>query len=140
MTHSLSLAALAIVCTVAAPMALAADLTVTVDGIAAHKGAIVLGLFDADTYEGDGAVEAAKLVIDGPTVSVTFEGLAPGEYAVRLYQDLNNDGTFNTSRFGIPTEPYAFSNNAKGTFGPAKWTAAKFTLQDAPTTHTITLN
>ena len=140
MTRLYSHAALLTLFAAAAPTAFAADLTVTVDGIANQNGAIVLGLFEAETYDGDCSVDAAAIVIEGPSVSVTFEGLTPGEYAVRLYHDVNGDGEFNTGAFGIPTEPYAFSNNAKGSFGPAKWKAAKFTLEDASATHTITLN
>ena len=30
--------------------------------------------------------------------------------------------------FGIPSEDYGFSNNAKGTFGPPKYDDAKFNL------------
>lgn len=140
MTRSPSLAALTAITLIATPLASAGELTVQVDGISSQKGAIMLGLFDADTYDTDSALDGVRLVVEGPSVSATFENLAPGEYAVRLYHDLNSDGTFNTGAFGIPTEPYAFSNNAKGSFGPAKWDAAKFTLEDAHATHTITMN
>lgn len=139
MTRSVSLAALTTLALIAAPTAFAADLTVEVDGISTQKGAIMLGLFDAATYDGEQALEGARIEVDGSQVSVTFEDLAPGEYAVRLYQDLNDDGEFNTGNFGIPTEPYAFSNNANGAFGPAKWSAAKFTLGAEHATHTITM-
>ncbi len=36
--------------------------------------------------------------------------LPPGEYAVCLYQDENSDGKLNTGAFGIPKEPFGFSN------------------------------
>jgi len=124
----------------AAPLANASDLTVTVEGIAQHQGSIMLGLFDADTYNGDGAVTGANLTVEGDSVTVTFEDLTPGEYAVRLYHDLNDDGEMNTNPFGMPTEPFAFSNNAKGRFGPASWDDAKFTLEGESGTHTITMN
>ena len=124
----------------AAPLAAASDLTITVEGIAQTQGTIMLGLFDEATYKGEGAVNGANLTVESDRVSVTFEGLEPGEYAVRLYHDLNDDGEMNTNPFGMPTEPYAFSNDAKGRFGPAKWDDAKFTLEADGTTHTITMN
>lgn len=127
-------------CLIAAPLASAAELTVTVDGIAQAQGTIMLGLFDEASYAGDGAVDGASLTVEGTSVTVTFEGLAAGEYAVRLYHDLNDDGEMNTNPFGIPTEPYAFSNDARGRFGPAKWDDAKFTLDGEMGTHTITMN
>ena len=85
-------------------------------------------------------MNGASLAVEGDSVTVTFEGLEPGEYAVRLYHDLNDDGEMNTNPFGMPTEPYAFSNDAKGRFGPASWDAAKFTLEGDSGSHTITMN
>lgn len=140
MTRLSSLIAAVSTCLVAAPLASASDLTVTVEGIAEAKGSIMLGLFDEETYNGDGAVNGASLAVEGDSVTVTFEGLEPGEYAVRLYHDLNDDGEMNTNPFGMPTEPYAFSNDAKGRFGPASWDAAKFTLEGNSGSHTITMN
>lgn len=139
MTRTSSLIALIAASVVAVPLANASDLTVTVEGIADAKGTIMLGLFDEATYNGDGAVNGANLKVEGASVTATFEGLEPGEYAVRLYHDLNDDGEMNTNPFGMPTEPYAFSNDAKGRFGPAKWDAAKFVVEADGTTHTITM-
>ncbi|MEM9181327.1 MAG: DUF2141 domain-containing protein [Pseudomonadota bacterium] len=124
----------------ATPLASASDLTVNVEGIAQAKGSIMMGLFDEATYNGDGAVNGANLKVEGDSVTAVFEGLEPGEYAVRLYHDVNDDGEMNTNPFGMPTEPYAFSNDAKGRFGPAKWDAAKFTVKADGTVHTITMN
>ncbi|NQY96726.1 MAG: DUF2141 domain-containing protein [Henriciella sp.] len=140
MTRTPSLVAALAACTIAVPLASASDLTVNVEGIAQVQGSIMLGLFDEASYNGDGAVNGANLAVEGESLTVTFEGLEPGEYAVRLYHDLNDDGEMNTNPFGIPTEPYAFSNDAKGRFGPAKWDAAKFTVEADGTTHTITMN
>ncbi|MEL6858987.1 MAG: DUF2141 domain-containing protein [Pseudomonadota bacterium] len=135
-----SLAALAAAALMITPIASASDLTVTVEGIAKTQGTIMLGLFDEATYNGSGAVNGANLKVDGDSVTVTFEGLEPGEYAVRLYHDVNDDGEMNTNPFGMPTEPYAFSNDAKGRFGPAKWEAAKFSVAADGAVHTITMN
>ena len=35
-----------------------------------------------------------------------------------FFHDINKDEELNTNMVGIPKEPYAFSNNARGTFGP----------------------
>ena len=121
------------------PVASAADLSVKVEGIAKAQGTIMLGLFDEATYNGDGMVAGANLTVEGGEVTASFSDLEPGEYAVRLYHDINDDGEMNTNPFGMPTEPYAFSNNAKGRFGPAKWDAAKFTVTAEGGVHTITM-
>ena len=140
MTRTASILTAIASCLIATPIAAAADLTVTVEGIAQTQGTIMLGLFDEASYDGDGAVNGAGLKVESDSVTVTFEGLEPGEYAVRLFHDLNDDGEMNTNPFGIPTEPFAFSNDARGRFGPAKWEDAKFTLEGEAGTHTITLN
>lgn len=121
------------------PFASAADLTVTIDNIQMLEGTIMLGLYDEAAYSGDGAVAGATLKVEASAVTTTFEGLAPGEYAMRLFHDLNDDGEMNTNPFGMPVEPYAFSNDARGRFGPAKWEAAKFTIGADGTSHTITM-
>ena len=43
----------------------------------------------------------------------------PANTPSALFHDVNGDGEMNTNPFGIPTEPFAFSNNARGSFGPA---------------------
>ena len=54
------------------------------------------------------------------TMRFTFS-VAPGTYAVALYHDVNGNGKMDKRLFGIPKEPYGFSNN----FRP-KLTAPKF--------------
>ena len=139
MKRSSQLIAAAFAAALIAPIANASDLTINIEGIKDAGGTINLGLFDEATYNGDGAVNGANLIVEGDTVTVTFDGLEPGEYAVRLFHDVNDDGEMNTNPFGMPTEPYAFSNDARGRFGPAKWEAAKFTVTADGGTHTITM-
>lgn len=140
MTYRTRIAAALAIFSMTAPQAMAADLTIQVEGIAAPQGAIMLGLFDEASYKSEGSIRGASLEVVGTAVTVTFEDLAPGEYAVKLYHDVNGDGELNTNAIGIPAEPYAFSNNARGRFGPAKWSAARFVVEGDTATHTITLN
>lgn len=44
-----------------------------------------------------------------------------GQYAIAVYHDLNNNGKMDKNALGIPTEPYAFSNNVQ-----VKWRAPRF--------------
>jgi uncharacterized protein (DUF2141 family) len=54
--------------------------------------------------------------------------LPPGDYAVMAYHDRNASGRLDTLPVGLPTEPYGFSNNNRGMFGPPAWRAAAFRL------------
>ncbi|MBN9465750.1 DUF2141 domain-containing protein [Brevundimonas sp.] len=124
-------AALAVAAVVASP-ALAADLTLSFP-TAAAQGKIMVAVFDsAAAYGGQGQpAKVALLDAAAGETHVTFDGLPDGDYAVRAFHDLNGDGKMNTNPFGMPTEPYAFSNNAVGNMGPASWDRAKFAAAGA---------
>ncbi|MEM9739018.1 MAG: DUF2141 domain-containing protein [Pseudomonadota bacterium] len=117
-----------------------AILTVTLDGIENQTGTIRLGVFAGeDDYSNGGGITGANVTVDSETETVTIEGLAPGEYGLKLYHDVDDDGRMDTNPFGMPTEPYGFSNNARGRFGPAKWEAARFEIKTGENAHTITI-
>jgi len=59
---------------------------------------------------------------------VTFTDVPKGEYAVSVYHDENSNGVMDKNMFGIPSEDYASSNNAKGVMGPPKYADAKFKI------------
>ena len=75
-----------------------------------------------------------------PVAYVRAYRLTPGEYGIKLYHDVNGDGEMNTNPFGMPIEPFAFSNNAKGRFGPARWDAARFEVTEEGASQTIAIN
>ena len=72
-------------------------------------------------------------------VSVTFNDLAEGEYAVSLFIDENSNNKLDTNAVGMPIEPYAFSNDASGSFGPPSFDKAKFALGKDDKKHVITI-
>ncbi len=85
---------------------------------------------DPAAYEGKAPpVAEAIMPVTGDTVTTTFTGLAPGTYAIRAFHDLDGDGKLGVNAFGVPTEPFAFSNDARGAMGPAKWSAAAFEVK-----------
>ena len=63
----------------------------------------------------------SKIVaVEDKTVSLKIENIKKGNYAVSVYHDENNNGILETGGvFGIPVEPYGFSNNPTMTFGPS---------------------
>lgn len=124
----------------AAQNAGADTLNITITDIEQSQGEINLGLFSAETYENGEAFNGAIIKVTGPTATATITDIEPGEYAFKLYHDVDSNGVMNTNPFGIPTEPYAFSNNALGRFGPASWDDAKFTVTQTPAEQIINLN
>jgi uncharacterized protein (DUF2141 family) len=104
----------------------------------ADTGAIMFGLYDAANYGAGQPIRGARLDVAAGQRTATFEGLPPGDYAIKAFHDVNGDGQMNRNPFGMPTEPFAFSNNAVGNMGPASWDRARFTV-DGATSQTISI-
>jgi uncharacterized protein (DUF2141 family) len=119
----------------------AAALTVTFTGIETQQGAVMGAVFDSeDAYNGKGApVRQIMVKADKAEVAAELAGLAPGRYAIKLFHDIDGDMKMGTNPFGMPTEPFAFSNNAKGNMGPAKWADAAFEVKAGANVQSITI-
>ena len=115
----------------------ASTITVHVTGFNVEAGSIMVALTDKAGYESGNAVRGAMAVVDSDIVTLTFENIPTGTYALRMYHDADGNGELNANAFGIPTEPFAFSNNAKGVMGPASWEDAQFTHGPDGTTQNI---
>jgi uncharacterized protein (DUF2141 family) len=102
----------------------------------ADTGAIMVALYDEATYAGGQPVRAARIDVAAGKRTATFEGLPAGDYGVKAFHDVNGNGRMDANPFGMPTEPYAFSNNAVGNMGPAGWDRAHFSV-DGATAQTI---
>jgi uncharacterized protein (DUF2141 family) len=72
--------------------------------------------------------------------SCDFVNIPSGTYALAVIHDENMDGKLDTKWLGIPTEGYGFSNNAKATFGPPSFSAARFHYDGENLDMTITLH
>lgn len=100
-------------------------------------GSIMVALFDSEAAYGDGAPIASAVVdVAAGKSEAEFEGLPAGRYAFKAFHDVNGNGRMDTNPFGLPVEPFAFSNNAVGNMGPATWERASFDLT-GDTTQTV---
>lgn len=73
------------------------------------------------------------------TPELRFIDVAPGEYAVQLFVDLNDNGKLDYSPRGIPSEPVGFSGNPSLLRGMPGIRAAAFRLGDTDLKLTIRL-
>jgi len=118
-----------------------AVLTLKVSKIEKLQGSIMAGMYQgAEGWSSGKAVTGASAAVDGETVTLTFEGVPAGEYGIKLYQDVNGNGKLDTNFMGIPTEPFAFSNNARGSMGPPSYDKARFEMTPGANTHAVALN
>lgn len=82
------------------------DLTVIFEDIRTEKGQIVLALCsDKDIFR----TEKIQPVI-GRT-RVILKDIPYGKYAIKSYHDVNLNNKLDKGLFGIPREPFGFSNN-----------------------------
>ncbi len=109
----------------------AQTLTVEISGIKNDQGKILLQLFDSnENYQSNKAYSANMIKAKQGIVSISFNNLSAGEYAIRYFHDENDNGELETNLFGMPVEGYGFSNNAKADFGPAAFDDMKVTITD----------
>lgn len=79
-------------------------------------------------------------IAGGATVAeACFALSAPGDYAVAVYHDENDDRDFNRNALGLPSEGYGFSNDAPTTLGLPEFDAVRFTLPPGETRMAVRL-
>jgi uncharacterized protein (DUF2141 family) len=107
-----------------------ADLTVSVQGLRNHRGAVRVCLTQrADLYlkcNIDPKRIARSLPASG-AAKVTFDDLNPGTYVVVLLHDENENNKLDTL-FKIPKEGFGFSRNPAIRMGPPKYDQVKITI------------
>lgn len=118
-----------------------AKLTVQFKGIEEQEGAVLGVVFDNEAaYNGTGApVRQIMVKADRAEIATVLDGLAPGTYAIKIFHDVDGNMKLTTNPYGMPIEPFAFSNNATGNMGPAKWADAKFDVTTGSNLHVITV-
>ncbi len=138
MIHAKPLSILLAVCLQAPLLVRAGDLPLELQGLdtARLAGArLAVALYGAaDQWMGKPVLarrfELAELTTQGDRVSLTLSGvpdeLLAGPLALTVFQDTNANGRLDRNAFGMPTEPYGFSNDATGNFGPPSFEAARF--------------
>jgi uncharacterized protein (DUF2141 family) len=104
------------------------DLTVSVSGIKNNTGSLTAELYNTKDKFLKVSYKTISSPIKSNTASVTFTEIPKGEYTVLVYHDENKNGKLDKNFIGMPKEPVACSNNAKGFMGPPKYEDAKFTV------------
>jgi len=112
---------------------------VTVTNIKDAKGNIRVGLFNSEGDFLEKVVDGKVVKSTGTEVTVVFENLKPGEYAVSVIHDENENGELDKNFIGIPKEGFGFGNNAMGSFGPPGFKDAKVRVDNAKVKQVISI-
>ena len=131
-----------VLCTAAlftATCAGAATLTIEVSDLKVAGGNVMVAVYDSSGQFLKKPAVAGSAPAELTGNVVRFLDLPEGEYAIAVYHDANSNGKMDSNLMGIPTEDYAFSNNAVGKMGPPAYEQAKFVLPAAGATVRLTL-
>ena len=116
---------------------------INLSGMQNTNGKVNVALYNSSSTFNDPNQAYRELFLDctGGSMTITLDSLVQGEYAFAIFHDENNNQQIDQNLLSIPTEGFAFSNNAMGTFGPPNWTQSKFSVPASSTVNqTITLN
>jgi uncharacterized protein (DUF2141 family) len=123
------------------------SITVKVSGLKNDNGVVRVALFNNEEKYRDAKGAANKAMafmkeiapIKNKEATCTFTKVPYGTYAIKLFHDEDNSGEFHTNMLGMPKVEYGFSNNAKGTLGPAPFDKASFQVNVPEITQSISI-
>lgn len=105
----------------------------SIEGLRSRRGAIIICLTRDPAHfpDCDGDPAGRHLTVAATEPSVGFPSLPSGTYAAALIHDENGNGKLDTM-LGVPREGIGFSRNPRFTFGPPRFSAARFPVGAGP--------
>lgn len=98
-------------------------------------GDLLIGVFDKSNFlKEKKELYTKKVVVNKKSHQVILSDIKPGEYAIAISHDINQNGKLEKNFVGYPKEPVGFSNNAPMKFGPPSYKDAKFEVTENDTT------
>ena len=117
-----------------------ATLYIKVDGNSYEGKPVLVALYNQyDEFLSDESFKNTSALLKAGQNTLRIDKVPMGVYAVSLFVDINENGALDTNWMGIPKEPYAFSNNAKGKFGPPEFKDARFLIDQKEVNISITI-
>ncbi|MES0490690.1 MAG: DUF2141 domain-containing protein [Leptospirales bacterium] len=97
-----------------------ASIIVKVKNIQDIKGNLMVAVY-RNQSELEKRIQFKEYKLNVQSKEMTFEisDVDSGEYMIAIFHDVNSNEKLETNFFGIPTEPYGFSLNQMGRFGPS---------------------
>lgn len=128
--------ALAPLATAAAPAP--ASLEIEVEGLRNARGVIhaCLTQRQRDFPDCENDPQALTTTVSARAAALRFAGFAPGQYAVTLFHDENENARLD-KLIGIPREGFGFSRNPAIRFGAPRFSQAEFGMSAGLTRQTI---
>ena len=107
-------------------------LVVNINGMKNSNGKVNFALYNSSPSFNDPSQTYREIFSNAQinSMTITIDSLPAGEYAFGIFHDENQNNQIDKNWMGIPSEGFAFSNNAMGSFGPPSYTQAKFTVPE----------
>tara|TARA_B100001113_G_scaffold337839_1_gene319451 strand:- start:523 stop:939 length:417 start_codon:yes stop_codon:yes gene_type:complete len=91
-----------------------------------NNGSIVLELLDENENQ---ILSFINIPIVDNKSTFKIDSIRSGKYALRFFNDDNENGKLDTNFFGIPKEEFGNSNNVKPKFGPPNFKDMIFRIE-----------
>jgi len=117
----------------------AAELTVNASGLVAPYGSVGCSLFAAEAgFPMDNSRAKTEWIpVSGETATCRFKDVPAGKFAVSVAHDVNGNRKVDTNLFGIPTEQWGVSNNARPSLRAPRFDEAVFAIASEATNLSI---
>ncbi|QZD90884.1 DUF2141 domain-containing protein [Qipengyuania aurantiaca] len=124
-----------------APAKEGASVTVTVTNLRNAKGVVRACMTTAEKSfpkcRGVAGAHAAIVEAHEGKLTLTFEDVTPGRYAIALLHDENDNGKADRALGMMPKEGFGFSRDAPVRMGPPSFSDAVFAIDEADKAMTI---
>ena len=103
-----------------------------VRGLRPEAGRVQVAVFEGAQGFPDAAAASERVTVSagGEDTELVLQLKTGAVVAIAVYQDLDSNDVLTKNGLGIPTEPYGFSNNVRGTFGPPRFDKAQLTVTE----------
>jgi uncharacterized protein (DUF2141 family) len=103
-------------------------LTIEIQGLESDTGQVRIAVLESEVSWLQTQVYARSLEIKNRHCRWSIAEVPYGDYAVAVFHGENGNVRNDRNFMGIPRESYGCSNDARGSFGPAKWRQARISL------------
>jgi len=108
-------------------------LTIVINDLASPTAQIIMSIYDHSNKFPDkrDKLKEYKFIPNGNRLLVQLTDLDYGEYAIATFQDLHHKGDISTNLIGVPTDPFAFSNNYRPLIKAPSFNDCKFVYNES---------
>ena len=108
------------------------EVTFCVMGLTLKKSSVCVAVFESEAGFPKSELSSKTTVVSATEgqVRISLELPQNQPVAIAVFQDIDGNGKLSKNQIGIPTEPYGFSNNARGLLGPPSFDQAMFTINN----------